>query len=170
MRNTCKDTLYEKVFAGFCEEKDAENYVPLTLVQNEYGRITSSDYTFKRENGNILEIEIGPFADFNISIEEQERMGITGEVFEDLLREVDFKREKLIRYWKSLVMEYLIEVKGFTMIFKQYNEWIEGFAKEYENNPEWTIGMYEWALKFLRIIRVKLIKDVVSKSLNKKEE
>ena len=53
MRNTCKDTLYEKVFAGFCEEKD----------------IPSDDKEIFIMLGglNILEIEIGPFADFNIS-------------------------------------------------------------------------------------------------------
>ena len=151
-----KQKLYERLFEGFLEEKE----IP-----------TDDKGIFVMLRGlNIVEMEIGPFADFNISIEEQERMWITSEVFENLFRDVDCKKEKLLSEWKALAMSYICEVKHFSKRSKECQDWFNMIMVEYGKHPEWTINMYEWALKFLEVMRRKLIWDIITRGLSEKSE
>ena len=45
-------------YGFFIKEKDSLDYIPLTKDDGPYGKIISEKYTFKRENGNELEVEI----------------------------------------------------------------------------------------------------------------
>ena len=150
-----KQKIYQRVFEGFFDEKE----IP-----------TDDKGIFVMLRGlNIVEMEIGPFADFNISIEEQERMGITSEIFENLFRDVDRKKEKLLSEWKVLAMNYICEVKNFSKRSKESQDWFNMIMVEHGKHPEWTIDMYEWALKFLEVMRRKLIWDIIVSSLNKSD-
>ena len=151
LNQSSKELLYERVFVGFLEEK--------RLPTDDKG-------IFVMLRGlDIVEIQIGPFADFNISIEEKEKMGMTNEMFEKVLRDVAFKRENLIRYWKILATDYICETKGFQKKSSEYQEWFDEIGEEYSNHLEWTIEMYEWGMKFLEILKFKLILDIISNNV-----
>lgn len=148
-----KDKLFRSVLDGICKEND----IP----------VEDKDLFVMLRGLNIMQMEIGPFADFNISREDQERLEISGETFDKILRDVDSKRENLIRHWEYLIVHYICECKAFENKSNQHRSWLNTLGKEYNKHPEWTVDMYGWALKFLEVARRKLIFDAITTSLSK---
>lgn len=148
MAENCKKKLLNGVFKGFYNEDELPT--------------TDKDMFVMLRGLNLVEVPIGPFADFNISVEKQAELGITDEKATEVIRKFDVQKEELIRKWEAEIMDYVCEVKGFSRRSKAYQEWLEMIIGEYNlHSLEWTINMYKWALRFLEIMRYNLIKDML---------
>lgn len=155
-KKSYKEKLYERIFEGICEIDD----IPFD-DKGLYGMFGGL---------NIVELGIGQFADLNISIEEQERLGIDGDEFEKRFMEIDNKKKELVMQWRSVIIAYICDVKQFIKKSKEYYEWLEEVTQGFNSNIEWTIEMYKWAVKFLESLRRKLIYEVITNSLTNGEK
>ena len=152
-KKSYRQKLYERVLEGICEVKD----IPV----NDRG-------WYSMYGGlNIVEVGIGQFADLNISIEEQERLGIDSEEFEKRFENIDRKKEIMIAEWRGLILDCICETQKFSRGSKSYQEWFRNITADFKNNIEWTIEMYDWALVFLEVLRHKLIFDIIATGINK---